>query len=140
MNPAQTTLQDEKISVKLKLAALWASLMFLYLYVDYFALYMPGKLDGILRGKIFVFEITQTFLLSALVSVSIPALMISLSVILPAKINRWVNLVIAAIYIPFTLYNLAGEAWLHMVFAAITEVMLLGLILVLAWKWQKMES
>ena len=44
-------LQDIKVPVKLKLAALWASFMFLYIYVDYFALYMPGKIEGILAGK-----------------------------------------------------------------------------------------
>ena len=30
-------LEDIKVPVKLKLAALWASSMFLYIYVDYFA-------------------------------------------------------------------------------------------------------
>jgi hypothetical protein len=39
------------VSVKLKLATLWASFMFLYIYVDYFALYMLSKIDDILKGK-----------------------------------------------------------------------------------------
>ena len=38
----QKALEDIKLNVKLKLAALWASFMFLYIYVDYFHLYMPG--------------------------------------------------------------------------------------------------
>lgn len=37
-----SVLEDVKVNVKLKLAALWASFMFLYIYVDYFHLYMPG--------------------------------------------------------------------------------------------------
>ncbi|MEJ8844561.1 hypothetical protein WG954_19365 [Lacibacter sp. H375] len=40
-----------KANLKLKLAALWAGLMFLYIYVDYFALYMPGKIEDILKGS-----------------------------------------------------------------------------------------
>jgi len=44
----QTVLEDIKVNVKLKLAALWASFMFLYIYVDYFHLYMPGSVEDIL--------------------------------------------------------------------------------------------
>lgn len=130
-------MEDIKLDVKIKLATLWTSFMFLYIYVDYFALYMPGKIDSILKGKVFVFDITQGFLLTALISVTIPALMIPLSIALPAKENRWTNIVIAAVYIPFTLFNLAGEAWMHMVFGAVVEVVILCLIIRYAWRWPR---
>ena len=136
----QNKLEDAKIGVKLKLAALWSSFMFLYIYVDYFALYMPGKVDGILNGRVFVFDITQVFLLVALASVAIPALMIFFSVALPAKVNRWTNIATASVYIPYSLFNLAGEAWMHMVFGAITELFLLSLIIRYAWTWPRIES
>jgi hypothetical protein len=136
---AQKALEDINVSVKLKIATLWASFMFLYIYVDYFALYMPGKIDDILKGTVFIFNITQGFLLAALVSVTIPAVMIFLSVALPAKINCWANIVIAAVYIPYTLFNLAGEAWIHMVFGAVVEVVLLCLIIHFAWKWPRIK-
>lgn len=136
----QNALDDIKVSVKLKLATLWASFMFLYIYVDYFALYMPDKIDDILTGKVFVFNITQGFLLGALVSVTIPALMIFLSVALSANVNRWANIIIATVYIPYTLFNLAGEAWTHMVFGAVVEVVLLCLIIRYAWKWLRIET
>jgi len=136
----QNTLEDIKVSLKLKLATVWASFMFLYIYVDYFHLYMPGALEDMLAGKVFVFDITQGFLLAALVSVSIPALMIFLSVALPAKLNRFTNIIVAMVYIPYTLFNLAGEAWVHMYFAAAIEVVLLGLIIRYAWKWPRNET
>ncbi len=136
----QNTLEDIKITVKLKLAALWTSFMFLYIYVDYFHLYMPGSLKEMLVGKVFVFEITPVFLLAALSSITIPALMIFLSVALPAKVNRWTNLIVASLYIPYTLFNLAGEAWIHMVFGAAVEVVLLCLIIRNAWKWPRVEA
>ena len=131
--------EDIKISVKLKLAMLWASLMFLYIYVDYFALYMPGKINDILKGRVFEFGITQGFLLAALASMTIPTLMIFLSVALPATINRWSNIIVAGVYIPFTLFNLAGENWMHMVFGAVVEVVLLCLIIGYAWKWPRIK-
>ena len=136
----QKALEDIKVNVKLKLAALWASFMFLYIYVDYFDLYMPSKIENILTGKVFVFDITQGFILAALASLTIPVLMIFLSVALPAKVNRWTNIIVAAVYIPYMLFNLAGEAWMHMVFGAAVEVVLLLLIIRYAWKWPKQKS
>ena len=100
---------------------------------------MPGKIEDILKGRVFVFDITQGFLLAALASVTIPALMIFLSVALPAIVNRWTNIIIAAVFIPYTLFNLAGEAWMHMVFGAVVEVILLCLIIRYAWKWPRIE-
>lgn len=133
-------LEDIKVNVKLKLAAAWTSFMFLYIYVDYFHLYMPRSIADLLSGKVFEFEITQAFLLIVLASVTIPALMIFLSVGLPAKICRWTNLIVATIYIPYTLFNLVGEAWLHMMFGATVEVVLLLLIIWYAWTWSKQEG
>lgn len=130
----QKSQEEIKVSVKHKLKALWISFVFMYIYVDYYHLYMPSKIDEILRGRVFEFEITQGFLLIALVSVTIPTLMIVLSVILSNRINRRVNVIIATVYIPYTLFNLAGEAWGHMVFAAIVEITLLCLIIYYARK------
>jgi len=136
----QYTLEEMKVSLNLKLAMLWASLLFLYIYIDYFALYMPGKIKGILKGNVFKFDITQGFLMAALASVTIPSLMVFLSVVLPAKVNRWTNIIIAAVYIPYSLFNLAGEYWMHMLFGAVAEVILLCLIIRYAWKWPRIAT
>jgi hypothetical protein len=121
----------------MKLAALWASFMFLYIYVDYFHLYMPGMLEDLLAGKVFTFDISQIFLLIVMILVAIPAFMIFLSVAMPNKVNRWVNPIIAAVYIPYMLFNLVGEAWSHMYFAAAVEVAHLILII---WYARKLPS
>jgi Family of unknown function (DUF6326) len=137
----QKALKDIKLNVKLKLAALWTPFMFLYIYVDYFAFYKPGFIENVIAGKVWQFEITQAFLLAALASVTIPALMIFLSVALPAKVNRWTNIIVAAVYIPFTLFNLAGEAGnYYLIFGAVVEVVLLLLVICYAWKWPKQEA
>lgn len=136
----QTALEDIKVNVKLKLAALWMSFMFLYIYVDYFHLYMPGKIEDMLKGRVFVFEITQGFIFTALSLATIPILMIFLSVALPAKLNRVTNIIVAIVLIPYMLFNLSGEAWLHMYFAAVVELFLLGLIIRYAWTWPRIEN
>lgn len=136
----QNTFEDIKVNIKLKLALLWTSFMFLYIYVDHFALYMPGKIDDITKGKVFVFDITQGFIFTALALATIPMLMIFLSVALPAKVNRITNIIVATIHIPYMLFNLTGEAWMHMYFAAVIEMILLGLIIHYAWKWPCVEA
>ena len=131
-------LADEPINVKLKLAALWTSFMFLYVYVDVFGFYTPGIIEGILVGELFTFQITPTFILVALVSVTIPGLMIFLSLALPARVNRWTNIVVATLYIPYSLFNLLGAgSWIHYYFGAGVEVVLLAIVLWYAWKWPR---
>ncbi len=133
-------LEDRPVNVKLKLAALWTAFMFLYIYIDYFHLYMPGMLNDLLKGRVFTFDISPVFLSVALISVSIPALMIPLSLSLPANANCWTNIVLGGLYIPYTLFNLVGEAWLHMFIGAALEVGLQLLIIRYAWKWPRYQS
>ncbi len=139
---AQKTKQNlvEDLRLNMKLASIWASFMFLYIYVDYLGLYMPNMLKEIMAGKMFVFDITQTALLIGLISVSIPALMIFLSVSLPAKVNRITNIIVALIYIPYSLFNLVGLAWMHMIYGATVEVVLLMLVIGYAWKWPRIDA
>lgn len=137
---SQNTLEDIKINVKIKIAMLWTSFMFLYIYVDYFHLYMPGCIKDILAGKVFVFDISQFFLMFAMFFVAIPVLMIFLSVALPAKVNRLTNIIVATVFIPYMLFNLVGEAWVHMYFAAAIEVVQLCMIIFYAWKWPRIET
>ena len=136
----QNVLEDIKVNLKLKLATLWTSFMFLYIYVDYFHLYMPNMIQDILNGRVFEFDITQGFLVVALVFVVIPVLMIFLSAALPANVNRWTNIIVATVYIPYMLFNLVGEAWPHMILGAAVEVILLLLIIGYAWKWPRIET
>ncbi len=128
-------LDEQKINVRVKLAALWASFMFFYIYVDYFGLYKPDYINNILAGKVFTFDITQIFLFAGLALTTIPALMIFLSVALPAKISRLTNMIVATVYIPYTLFNLVGEFWMFMVYGAVVEVALLILIIHYARLW-----
>lgn len=137
MMKTQNTFGNYNVDVKLKLAALWTSFMFLYIYVDYFHLYMPNKLAEIMNGKVYVFEITQGFVFIALLLATIPMLMIFLSLSLNARTNRFINILVALVLIPYMLFNLTGEAWLHMFYAAIVELVILSIIIYYAWKWSR---
>lgn len=132
-------LLDAKPDPKIRISALWSSFMFMYIYVDYFHLYMPGSLRDIMHGRVFTFEINQVFTLLSLASVTLPALMIFLSASLPANVNRRVNIVVAALYIPYSLLNLVGQAWIHMFLGAGIETAILALVIRAAWMWPRVE-
>ncbi len=138
--PSQSTREVLRMPVQAKLAAAWTSFMFLYIYVDYFHLYKPGAIDQIRGGVIFVFDISPTFLTVGLASVAIPALMVMLSTTLPARVNRTINLVVATLYIPYSMFNAAGASWDWVFFYGLSiglEVLLLAFILRSAWTWTR---
>jgi len=138
--PSRSTLEDLRMPVQAKLAAAWTSFMFLYIYVDYLALYKPGFVDDILAGIVHEFDTGPTFVAMALTLMAIPILMILLSMTLPARINRTINLVVAALYIPVSIYNAAGESWTYSYFYGLSiglEVLLLAFILRSAWTWPR---
>jgi hypothetical protein len=133
-------LDNPPIPVQAKLAAAWTSVMFVYIYVDYFHLYKPGAINDILAGVVYEFDISPTLLTIFAVSMAIPALMVMLSMTLPARVNRATNLVVALLYIPFTMFNAAGESWDWAFFYGLTigvEVLLLAFILRSAWTWPR---
>lgn len=133
-------LQNPPVSVQAKIAAAWTSFMFLYIYVDILNFYKPGVVDGILNGLIWKFDIDSTLLTIFLVSVSIPAVMVVLSMALPARVNRATNLVVASLLIPYSIFNAAGATWEWAAFYAISigiEVLLLVFILRSAWTWPR---
>jgi hypothetical protein len=133
-----TALHDPPAPVRAKLAAAWTSFMFLYIYVDYFALYKPGVIDDILAGVVWEFQISQTLLTVFLAAIAVPSLMIVLSVILPARANRMTNLAVASVYIPYSAFELAGESWTFFCGLGVgLEVLLLALILRYAWTWPR---
>jgi hypothetical protein len=138
-----TALHDPPVPVRAKLAAAWTSLMFLVIYIDYFHLYQPGAIDQIRGGGIFEFDITPTLLTIFVVVIGIPALMVMLSMTLPARVNRATNLVVASLYIPAVGMNFLGSLPDYAFYYALTigvEVLILAFILRAAWTWPRTSS
>jgi hypothetical protein len=138
-----TTLHDPPVPVRAKLAAAWTSLMFLVIYIDYFHLYQPGQIDAIRGGVIFEFDISGTLMSIFFAIIAIPALMILLSMTLPARVNRATNLVVASLYIPAVGMNFLGSLPDYAFYYALTigvEVLILAFILRAAWTWPRTSS
>ena len=129
-------MEDIKINVKLKISALWIAVMFLYAYVDIFSLFKTGVIEEIMAGKMFIFQVNQTFLFLTTLYIAIPSVMIFLSLVLKPKVNRWVNIIVSIIYFVTMLGACIGETWGFYIFGTIIESLLLFLIIWYAWKWR----
>ena len=134
---ALLALEDTEVSVRLKLAALWTSVMFCYVYGDYFELYVPGKLQEMLKGEMALGTVTQGMLVGTAILMAIPSLMIFLSIALPAAVSRWFNVGAGLFYATIMLLILVNGAWaFYMLFAAI-EIILTLLVVWYAWRWPR---
>ncbi|MBL1073587.1 hypothetical protein JK358_04200 [Nocardia sp. 2] len=134
-------LEEQPMPVRAKLAATWASFMLLYVYVDILNFFTPGVIEEIRNGKVFEFDVSQTFSITALTLMAVPILMIMLSTTLPARVARMANLTVAALYVPVTAFNVAGESWLFFYGLGVAlELILLALIVRYAWTWPRTAS
>jgi Family of unknown function (DUF6326) len=135
---SRSALEDLRMPVQAKLAAAWTSYMFLSIYIDFIALYKPGAIDDILAGAVWEFRISQPLLTIFLASMAVPSLMIVLSVTLPARANRVINLVVASVIIPYAAFNVVGESWtLFYGLGLGLELLPAAAILRSAWTWPR---
>ena len=131
--------EDIKVHVKFKLFALWCCVVFFYIYGDYFELYQPGKLQEIIAGRMPFGAISQGALLGMSAFMIIPSLMPFLSLVLPARVNRWLNIVFGAIYSVIMILVIRG-GWHYYVVYGLIEITLTVLIVWYAWTWPKQAT
>ena len=130
-----TALDDLKIHVRLKISALWTSVVLCYIYGDYFGLYKPGTLQGILDGRMGPLgPTTQTVLVGTSILMAVPSVMVFLSLVLRPGVSRWVNIVLGVFYTLIMLVTLRG-AWTFYILLGLVEVVLTVLIVWYAWTW-----
>lgn len=91
---SSAVLDDFKVHVKFKLSALWAALMFCYIYGDYFGLYVPGQLKGMLAAAGPFGAVSQSSLVITSILLAIPGIMVFLSLVLAPRLNRWLNIIL----------------------------------------------
>lgn len=137
MNPMTARpLEDFRVPVKLKLAALWTSVMFCYIYGDFLGLYRPGDIKGILAGEGLLGPTSQGSLLAVAILIAVPAVMIFLSLALPPKVTRWLNILVGVLLTGIVLMTIPGS-WAFYIFLSVIEVALQSLAVWYAWRWPR---
>lgn len=139
-NKITTELEDMKISVKMKLSALWATVLFLYIYGDIFSLHAPGVLADIMTGKMGPFTVTQGTLLGLSLFMAVPCVMVFLSLVLKPKVNRRTNIVLGVFYIITNSLSAFTSTLAFFIAYGVMQGAINALIVWYAWKWPKQES
>lgn len=134
-------LENQKVNIKIKLAALWASVTLCYLYGDYFELYTPDKVNSLITGDN-IMDNPTTLLLASIV-LAIPSVMVAASIFLKPKINRILNILFGTLFTIMMIFigvSSTNEWYLFYVFLAFLESIITALIVWHAWNWPKEKS
>jgi hypothetical protein len=133
---ASAGFQALPVSLRVKLSGLWASLLFVFAYVDLFSLYRPDFRADIEAGQISGFTVDGTFLLLTTAYIVIPSVMVFGALVLRPQINRIANLVLSVVYALTIIGGAIGE-WSYYVLGSGIEVALLAGIAYYAWTWPR---
>jgi hypothetical protein len=134
---ARLPISEQKVGTKVILMAAWAALMCLYIYCDIMSLFRPGQIGKMVGGKIGFMDVSQSSLFSASLLMAIPALMILMSAIAPARLCRILNLLAGAAYFLVNIGNLVGETWAYYFLFGLLETGMVVFIFVLSLRWPR---
>ena len=138
MNGNQASeLLDTKVDVKVVLCGLWVTTLFVFAYVDIFGFYRADVINGVLAGEVSgtEFAIDQTFLVLTTLYVAVAALMVVVSLLAQARVNRIANIVVSLLYVVTAAASLIGESWVYYIVGTLIEIALLLVITRVAWAW-----
>ncbi len=135
----ESKLEPAVVNVRIKISALWTSMLFVFAYVDLFSLYRPDFRADVEAGKVGGFTVNRTFLLGTTLYVVIPSLMVFFTLILRPGVNRIVNLALGMVYALTIVAGAIGE-WSYYILGSAMEVALLAAVVYYAWTWPKVES
>ena len=122
------------VPLRIKLAALWAALMSCYIYGDYFELFQPGQLTKMISGHTDIGLVSQDVLLVFAILLSLPALMIFLSLVLPRALCRWVSILLALFQVLFNSFAMQGS-WHFYIYMMVMDIFLCLTIIWYAARW-----
>jgi hypothetical protein len=107
----------------------------------YSGILCPGNIEELISGDIAGIQMTQELLLGSTILMAIPSVMVFLSLVLNAKVNRLVNIIIGLVYIVVLGSTfLTGRNPAYYILFAILKAVLLVLIIWQAWKWPTQQG
>jgi len=132
----ETKFEPCNVNVRIKISALWTSMLFVFAYVDLFSLYRPDFRADVEAGEVGGFTVNQSFLLGTTAYVVIPSLMVFCALILRPGVNRIANIVFGVLYALTIIAAAIGE-WNYFVLGSAIEVAQLTAVVYYAWTWPK---
>jgi hypothetical protein len=133
---AGTKFEPSHVNVRIKISALWTSMLFVFAYVDLFSLYRPDFRADVEAGEIGGYTVNQSFLLGTTVYVVIPSLMVFCALVLRPGVSRIANIALSIVYALTIIAAAIGE-WNYYILGSAIEAALLAAIVYYAWTWPK---
>ena len=133
---AETKFEPFNVNVRIKISALWTSMLFVFAYVDLFSLYRRDFRADLEAGEVSGFTINRSFLLGTTAYVVIPSLMVFVALILRPRVNRIANIALGIVYALTIIAAPIGE-WSYYILGSAIEVALLAAVVYYAWTWPK---
>lgn len=139
---ARTSPREAGVNRRIVLSSLWASMLFVFAYVDIFTFWRADAIEGALAGSIpgTGFSIDQTFLVLTTAYILIPSLMVAASLLVPVRVNQVLNLTLSVLYAASIVVSTVGESWVYYIVGSIVEVALLAIIAGVAGSWWSREK
>jgi hypothetical protein len=123
------------LDVRIILSALWVALMFIFQQGDMLRIYSGDYTPGdVLWGKVMSSE--MMWLVSA-ITMTIPVVMIILSLTLKYPVNRWANIIVGIFWLLYNLMGLLGKQYpsAYDNFLLIVAIVVNVLTIWYAWRW-----
>lgn len=118
--------------VQIKLSAIWAALMLVYLLGDVLRIFSGDFQKMMAEGSI---KFTQGMWLGISMLMLIPILMVIASVLLPQPVNRWTNIIVAVFFFLFNLVGLPTYPSAYDKFLIVVGLVFNAITVWLAWQW-----
>jgi len=119
------------LDVRIKLSAIWVALMLTYLLGDVLRIFSGDFTAGEVGGM----QVTQEVYLGLAIIMVIPIVMVILSLLLPDKVNRWVNIILPIFYFLFNLIGLPTYPSAYDQFLIVVGLVFNVLTVWIAWRW-----
>ncbi len=128
--------ESAPVNVRIKLSALWTSMLFVFAYVDIFGLYRADNQAAVEAGELGGFTVDQMFLVGTTGYVVIPSVMVFGALVLRPRANRAINTTLSTVYAVTIVAGAIGE-WGYYILGSAVEVALLAAIVYYAWTWPR---
>jgi hypothetical protein len=93
-----TKFEPCNVKVRIKISALWTSVLFVFAYVDLFSLYRRDFRADLEAGEVGGLALNQAFLFGTTAYVVIPSLMVFGALVLRPRVNRLANIALGIVY------------------------------------------
>jgi hypothetical protein len=121
---------------RIKLSALWVSLMLTYLLGDVLRIFSGDFVAGEVSGM----EMSQGLMLGMAALMVIPVVMVFLSLTLKHVVNRWASIILSAFFFVFNAIGLPTYPSLYDQFLIVVGLVFNLVVIWVAWRWKEQEA